>query len=544
MTSFFMKMCSSEDPDAKKSRSNSSDSERPDDLSSNSTKEKGSKSKSAKKSSSKKDGKAKKEKKIKKADSKDNLVPRRTKSEESRGSNESKQEKIDTDRESTEKKENKQTVEIKLDEPFAEPWTLMPEDHDDFQKRFIKADDDEDGFVTRDQIQVLFADFNLEKDVLIKIWDMVDKRQMERLDMYGYMIVRYLVRAISSGLKLPEEIPNSLSDSVMRRTKTDNSSNLDHFLSLRGVRGRSNAFYSGPVSVGQSHFEPSYSSSGGVRPSKKPKIQHEKKIRSESSRFKIGFADTIGRRPHMEDEIVIMGHFAGREDCDYIGLFDGHGGNDASLLAGKNLHVLLEDKLTGKDPEEGLKDAFVATNAVMKTERIKGGTTAIVALFLGDNGFIANAGDSRAVLCQSGIATRYSTDHKPDLPEESKRIKELGGIITTTVAANGRVISRVCHTLSVARALGDFQLEPFISCIPEVRGPINIQDHSNQFLILACDGLWDVVTDQEAVTLVVNVNDPEEAAITLRDYALEKGSEDNVSVVVIRFPPFEGEETD
>jgi len=199
-------------------------------------------------------------------------------------------------------------------------------------------------------------------------------------------------------------------------------------------------------------------------------------------------------------------------------------------------------QLLRDNPVICLQEAFMETNQRMKNDDVRGGTTAIVMLFLGDSGYIANAGDSRAVLCQDGVARRVSTDHKPDLPSESKRIKELGGTITTTVDASGKVTSRVCYQLAVARALGDFQLEPFITALPEVQGPYSLQADNCSFMIMACDGLWDVVSDQEAVSLIASIDDPEKAALKLRDTALDKGSEDNVSVVVIQFPPFADEE--
>jgi protein phosphatase 2C family protein 2/3 len=98
---------------------------------------------------------------------------------------------------------------------------------------------------------------------------------------------------------------------------------------------------------------------------------------------------------------------------------------------------------------------------------------------------IANAGDSRAVLFDDGIAVRYSTDHKPDVPEEEKRIRDLGGNITTSTASNGKVTSRLCGRLAVARALGDFAFEPYISAEPQIQGPIKLPtERKNFFLIL------------------------------------------------------------
>jgi len=173
---------------------------------------------------------------------------------------------------------------------------------------------------------------------------------------------------------------------------------------------------------------------------------------------------------------------------------------------------------------------------MMKKEGVTGGTTALVALFIGRQGFIANAGDSRAVLCQDGSAIRVSIDHKPNLPSEEQRINNLGGCVITNVDSVGHITSRVNGILAVARSLGDFMLEPFISAEPQIHGPITLTPtNKNYFLILGCDGVWDKVSDEEAVSIVAPIDDPEKAAAKLRDFAYQQGSEDNISVVVIRF---------
>jgi len=91
--------------------------------------------------------------------------------------------------------------------------------------------------------------------------------------------------------------------------------------------------------------------------------------------------------------------------------------------------------------------------------------------------------------------------------------------------------------LAVSRAIGDNMLDKFISQIPDVKEVDLSSRKERQILILACDGLWDVLTDEDAAEIVSkNFDDPETAAITLRDTALNKGSTDNVSVIVVVIP--------
>ena len=86
------------------------------------------------------------------------------------------------------------------------------------------------------------------------------------------------------------------------------------------------------------------------------------------------------------------------------------------------------------------------TQGVVKGED-KSGSTAVCCLISPTHFYIANCGDSRAVLCRNGVPAVYTQDHKPSVPAEKKRIQEAGGSV---------MIHRVNGTLAVSRALGDF----------------------------------------------------------------------------------------
>lgn len=270
----------------------------------------------------------------------------------------------------------------------------------------------------------------------------------------------------------------------------------------------------------------------------------------------VGYADTVGRRPTMEDDICIYGKLRGKDDEDYIGIFDGHGGKDAAEYAAKHLFkvllllrerfltcffffllkkkILVEKLNDSNNPSEALKKAFLETNERMKNDQISGGTTALVALFMKDKCYIANAGDSRAVLQKDNQVFRMSTDHKPDLPSEEERIQKSGGIVTKIAGKQGKVISRVNGMLAVSRALGDFFLQPHVSPEPEIQQFDLSGNNNDLLLILACDGLWDTVSDDEAVKIANTEEHVEQSAIKLRDASYNRGSADNISVIVIR----------
>uniref|UniRef100_A0A0E0ASC1 protein-serine/threonine phosphatase n=1 Tax=Oryza glumipatula TaxID=40148 RepID=A0A0E0ASC1_9ORYZ len=130
--------------------------------------------------------------------------------------------------------------------------------------------------------------------------------------------------------------------------------------------------------------------------------------------------------------------------------------------------------------------------------------------------WIANIGDSRAVVCERGAANQLTVDHEPHTINERKRIEKQGGFVSTFPGD----VPRVNGQLAVARAFGDQSLKAHLSSEPDVKHvPIN---SSVEFVILASDGLWKVIKNQEAVDLVKSIKDPQAAAKRLTSEALAK----------------------
>ncbi|KAJ6670653.1 ALPHABET ISOFORM E-RELATED [Salix viminalis] len=118
------------------------------------------------------------------------------------------------------------------------------------------------------------------------------------------------------------------------------------------------------------------------------------------------------------------------------------------------------------------------------------GSTAVVAVVTPDKIIVANCGDSRAVLCRNGKPLPLSSDHKPDRPDELKRIQNAGGRV---IYWDG---PRILGVLAMSRAIGDNYLKPYVSCEPEVTTMDRTVE--DDCLILASDGLWDVVSNETA----------------------------------------------
>lgn len=135
--------------------------------------------------------------------------------------------------------------------------------------------------------------------------------------------------------------------------------------------------------------------------------------------------------------------------------------------------------------------------------RVTAGCTAVVALRVGRTLYVANAGDSRGVLCRGGEAYPLSEDHKPQSEIEMKRITRVGGFVNQNGRINGN--------LNLSRSIGDLKYKQLVNVRPEdqmiTADPditTTVLDKDDEFMILACDGVWDILTSQAAVDFVRN----------------------------------------
>lgn len=130
------------------------------------------------------------------------------------------------------------------------------------------------------------------------------------------------------------------------------------------------------------------------------------------------------------------------------------------------------------------------------------GCTAVVALLVGRELYVANAGDSRCVVCRDGKAIEMSYDHKPEDELERTRINKAGGRVTQDGRVNGG--------LNLSRAIGDHAYktnkdlplsDQMISPVPDVK-KLTIDPEKDSFVLLACDGIWNSLSSQETVDFV------------------------------------------
>lgn len=262
--------------------------------------------------------------------------------------------------------------------------------------------------------------------------------------------------------------------------------------------------------------------------------------------YRVGVAENKNSkfRKSMEDVHTYVKNFASRLDWGYFAIFDGHAGIEASKWCGSHLHSIVERKIMEdetRDVRDVLNDSFVTIDKQINSDlQGNSGCTAAVCVLrweLPDNLskdeatslqqykrrlYTANVGDSRIVLYRKDGSIRLTYDHKASDILEMQRVEQAGGLIMK---------SRVNGMLAVTRSLGDKFFDSLVIGNPFTTSVEITQD--DHFLILACDGLWDIIDDQDACELIKETDDPNEAAKILVKYALEHGTTDNVTVMVV-----------
>ncbi|KAH9713468.1 protein phosphatase 2C 16 [Citrus sinensis] len=315
-----------------------------------------------------------------------------------------------------------------------------------------------------------------------------------------------------------------------------------------------------------------------------------------------GSVSIRGRRPEMEDAVAVVPRFMkipirmligdrvidGMSHClngltsHFFGVYDGHGGSQAANYCRERIHLALAEEIgiikndltdestkvtrqgqwektftscflkvddeiggkAGRSVNAGDGDASEVIFEAVAPETV--GSTAVVALVCSSHIIVANCGDSRAVLCRGKEPMVLSVDHKPNREDEYARIEASGGKV---IQWNGH---RVFGVLAMSRSIGDRYLKPWIIPEPEVVFIPRARD--DECLILASDGLWDVMTNEEACEvarkrillwhkkhgappLVERGKEIDPAAQAAAEYlsmlALQKGSKDNISVIVV-----------
>ena len=211
----------------------------------------------------------------------------------------------------------------------------------------------------------------------------------------------------------------------------------------------------------------------------------------------------------MEDSHVCKTDFI--KNWSFFGVFDGHAGPKVSQYCSQKILDQILEKLKEKDSEEAVKTAIyegflaldqnIKDNPTWANGEDHSGTTAITVMISPTHIYLANCGDSRGIICSDGKLKFSTEDHKPYLPDEKSRIEKAGGTV---------MMQRVNGSLAVSRALGDFDYkrnnsikatEQLVSPAPDVT-VLSRDNDKDEFLLLACDGIYDVMSNEEVLSYV------------------------------------------
>lgn len=315
----------------------------------------------------------------------------------------------------------------------------------------------------------------------------------------------------------------------------------------------------------------------------KPKMEKYNSC-GEGNNLRYGLSSMQGWRVEMEDaHTAVIGLPHTLDQWSFFAVYDGHAGSQVAKYCCEHLleHITsnsdfqraLQEDPSVDNVKNGIRTGFLQIDEHMRTisEKKHGvdrsGSTAVGVMISPSHIYFINCGDSRGLLSRGGAVHFFTQDHKPNNPLEKERIQKAGGSV---------MIQRVNGSLAVSRALGDFDYkcvhgkgptEQLVSPEPEVYA-IERCEGEDEFIILACDGIWDVMGNEQLCDFVrsrLEVTDDLErvsneivdtclykvGAAALRPLVLQplrrpgaltrplcvfQGSRDNMSVVLICFP--------
>lgn len=239
-----------------------------------------------------------------------------------------------------------------------------------------------------------------------------------------------------------------------------------------------------------------------------------------------------GSREYMEDRLDFEENIV--EGYNYYAIYDGHGGAEVASFVKTHMKATVK-KLLQTDLQQSehvlLAKAFNKVQEMIPTLiSHQTGTTVIVILKKGKKLWVANCGDSRAILGTRTQTIALTNDHKPHSPTEFERITSQGGF----VARMGRDdVPRVNGVLAVSRSMGDLQLHPFITWKPEILIH-NIVDH-DMFVFMATDGVWDALDNEQVADIVrhsLTHHKEKDIGTLVEKFARKNRSTDNLSFIL------------
>lgn len=230
-----------------------------------------------------------------------------------------------------------------------------------------------------------------------------------------------------------------------------------------------------------------------------------------------GYFEFIGVRPTMEDALIIRDV---KDGC-LVGVLDGHAGSKAATIGA----YFIPNFFTKHPEERGLnciQEVLRQLNDKIKRMGLMDGATMALARIGRSEISVAHLGDARAMIVRTnGSVLELTVDHKATDRMEFDLLKEKRSFLA---------FGRVNGTLAVSRTIGDHGLEGVLRTATVTSYQIARGDRA---LLLACDGVFDVMTSAEVGQIVAAEPDPARAAARVVCLAFARGSQDNISVLVV-----------
>lgn len=258
--------------------------------------------------------------------------------------------------------------------------------------------------------------------------------------------------------------------------------------------------------------------------------------------LKIYFTSVKGRRETNEDRhniiLNINGNDVDSNPINLFGIYDGHGGSWVSKYLEANIpNYYMNKKFIPPFNEEFHEKVFQLIQSQLLKNKLgySNGSTCLLNIMYKyeDSIFmnVVNLGDSRmCIIDTNGISKSVTKDHKPDDTIEEIRLKKIGG----EIYKDSEGIVRI-GDLSLSRAFGDGDNSPYISQKPDVF--LKKITPQTKYIVMACDGLWDIIESEDLGKIINKIlkvsSKKNNLAVELAKFALDKGSRDNVSVIVI-----------
>mmetsp|Transcript_35429 Transcript_35429/g.84601 ORF Transcript_35429/g.84601 Transcript_35429/m.84601 type:complete len:594 (+) Transcript_35429:95-1876(+) len=409
----------------------------------------------------------------------------------------------------------------------------------DTEEEVVVDDDEEDG------IQALIPREDLQNEQLsgiptsetppkpstpphLKVWSPVEKAVAPRIDLQDETTTATAPTVIDPETSSKKKVTRSKSGATTEKTITG---------TLTPTSIPCTICYSLRTAIGD----------GSARQRNSHSLMERRVMRPNGSHVDTSYWSHRGKRSYMEDRFVIE-HIMGtgkRGSALYttlLGVFDGHGGATASQFCSDWISSYIrKDPAFPQNIADSMKSAFVKVDSDFVSSGHLDGTTACVCAIVEKQKVICcNVGDSRAILVKrDGSFVALSTDHKPDLDSETRRINRLGG----RVIHWGRW--RVEGVLAVSRSIGDAKLKPYVTAEPDI---IEHEiDEDDMFLVVASDGVWDTMSsDLVAKFVLVNTCKIQNKSLKVDERLLrwiarqvskrarENGSTDNVSCIIAK----------